>query len=663
MNEYRNLTEEEITLLEQQMCSCEEWSGVFVAQDFNPKCIYNSHFSGIVKIASQNERIRLYGGIKRQAGIYNSTLHNCSIGKNCYINYVKNYISNYNIDDNVIISDVEIIANEGKNSFGNGTKVAVLDESGGREIMIYDKLSAHLAYIMTIYRHRPELIETLNKIITKYAEEKSYERGYIGKNVHIFNSGTIKNMWLGEHLTIDGARMLYNGSIISTEDSKVFIGNNIIARNFIIQSGSSLKEGVIVENCFIGQGCELGKNYSAENSVFFANCQGFHGEACSIFAGPYTVTHHKSTLLIAGMYSFLNAGSGSNQSNHMYKLGPIHQGVIERGSKTTSDSYLLWPAKVGAFTLIMGRHPSNPDTSDLPFSYLIENNNKSWVAPAVNIRSVGTIRDAMKWPKRDKRSKNSPIIDNINYNLLSPYTIQKMVRAINILKNLKEVSGETCEEYVYRNTSISQHSLNRGIYLYEVAINKFIGNSIITRIENCDLKCEEDLINRLKPDSEIGTGEWIDLAGLIAPKTEIRKMLKKIEQGELTSLDEMQRYFEEVHKSYYDIEWNWVAKLLEDKLGKPICEMKTQDIIELIETWKKCVVDLDKMFYNDAKKEFQLSSMIGYGKDGDQTTKEADFEMVRGSFETNSFVAEVKSHIERKSKLGDYIIEKLKKCC
>ena len=45
------------------------------------------------------------------------------------------------------------------------------------------------------------------------------------------------------------------------------------------------------------------------------------------------MTHHKSTLLIAGMFSFMNAGSGSNQSNHMYKLGPIHQGAMERGAK------------------------------------------------------------------------------------------------------------------------------------------------------------------------------------------------------------------------------------------------------------------------------------------------------------------------------------------
>ena len=54
----------------------------------------------------------------------------------------------------------------------------------------------------------------------------------------------------------------------------------------------------------------------------------------------------------------------------MYKLGPIHQGTLERGAKTTSDSYILWPARVGAFSLVMGRHVNHADTSNLPFSYL-----------------------------------------------------------------------------------------------------------------------------------------------------------------------------------------------------------------------------------------------------------------------------------------------------
>jgi len=655
---YRNLTNPEIKQLEKQMCTCEEWSNIFVTNDFDPKNIYNSHFSGVVKIGSQQQKIILYGGIKRQAGIYNSTIHNCGIGNNCYINYVKNYISNYNIGDNVIINNVQIIANQGRSSFGNGIKVAVLDESGGREIMMYDSMSAQIAYIMTLYRYRPELIRKLEEIISTYANDHAYERGSISDNCRITNTGSILNMRIGPFSCIEGARQLENGTLVSNEQAPVYIGNNVITHDTIILSGSKITDGVIAHKCFIGQGCELGKNYSAENSVFFANCQGFHGEACSIFAGPYTVTHHKSTLLIAGMYSFLNAGSGSNQSNHMYKLGPIHQGIVERGSKTTSDSYLLWPAKIGPFTLVMGRHYKNSDTSNLPFSYLIEKDDKSWLAPAVNLRSVGTIRDAMKWPKRDNR-KDPNKIDCINYNLLSPYSVQKMVKAIDILERLKTVSGETSQEYVYQNTSITLNSLKRGIKMYDIGIDKFLGNSVITKLQEATLNNEEDLRKHLQPTSEVGQGEWIDLAGLIAPKNEIDAILCDIECGKLDQLDEIQARLKSLHDRYYEIEWNWSSDLLQWRLQKPLSKITVNDILGVIKQWKKSVIDLDQMLYEDAKKEFTLSAMTGFGIDGDKETILADFAMVRGTFENNSLVKQILSHIETKSKLGDDIIEML----
>ncbi len=56
----------------------------------------------------------------------------------------------------------------------------------------------------------------------------------------------------------------------------------------------------------------------------------------------------------------------------MYKLGPLHQGIVERGSKTGSFSYMLWPSKIGAFTAVIGKHYSNMDTTDFPFSYINE---------------------------------------------------------------------------------------------------------------------------------------------------------------------------------------------------------------------------------------------------------------------------------------------------
>lgn len=97
----------------------------------------------------------------------------------------------------------------------------------------------------------------------------------------------------------------------------------------------------------------------------------------------------------------------------------------------------------------MGRHVNHADTSNLPFSYLIEQQNTTYLVPGVNLRSVGTIRDAQKWPKRDKRTDPNRL-DYINYNLLSPYTIQKMFKGRSILKELKRVSGETSKSTLIR---------------------------------------------------------------------------------------------------------------------------------------------------------------------------------------------------------------------
>ena len=152
--------------------------------------------------------------------------------------------------------------------------------------------------------------------------------GTISEGAHLQNCRTIENVSIGPFSEVDGIYRLINGTIISCKQDPTYIGAGVIAENFIFLDGSHISQSAMIFNSFVGQGCVMGKQYSAENSVFFANCQGFHGEASSIFAGPYTVSHHKSSLLIAGYYSFLNAGSGSNQSNHMYKLGPIHQGIV-----------------------------------------------------------------------------------------------------------------------------------------------------------------------------------------------------------------------------------------------------------------------------------------------------------------------------------------------
>lgn len=660
--EFHKLTKDQISVLEANGNVCEDgsWADFEVSGDFDPGYVKNSRFSGKMRVGRFDTSFTLPGGMKKHSGIYNACLHNVTVGDGCLLENVQNCIANYDIGAGTHIENVGIIAVDSKTSFGNGTRVSVLNETGGREVIIHDRLSSHQAYMSALYRHCPEFIEKLDGIVTGYVSSVTSDRGSIGKGCTIMNMSTAMNVKFGDCCKVMSASRMSNGSINSNENAPVYIGHNVVCEDFIVSSGSHLDDGTMLTRCFVGQNCVFGHNYSASDCLFFCNCQGENGEACAIFAGPFTVTHHKSTLLIAGMFSFMNAGSGSNQSNHMYKLGPIHQGILERGAKTSSDSYILWPSRVGAFSLVMGRHVNHSDTSNLPFSYLIEKGNTTYLAPGVNLRSVGTIRDVQKWPKRDARCAEGRL-DYVNFNLLSPYTIQKMFKGLDTLRNLLHSSGELSDVYSFHSAKITNSSLRKGIEFYSVAIDKFLGNSLISRLRSGEFDSVEQMRSLLRPDSGTGRGAWVDVSGLIAPESEIQALMDDVTSGKINTLSQMDAEFSRMHSNYYSYEWTWAYDHFEQVYGMSPADMTLDDVAMIVRRWRDAVIGLDKMVYEDARKEFNLASMTGFGADGDSHRKMQDFEYVRGDFESNSFVSKVLEHMEEKNLLADKMLSALEK--
>lgn len=659
---HRILTSCEIAELQNSGCTAENWADILVGEHFSTSSCRDVHFSGTVRLGSYRRMFHRPGGLSVPAGLYGVTLHNCTVADDVCINRIGNYIANYDIEEGVFIENTQCIAAFGNSSFGIGTEVSVLNETGGREVPIYERLSSQLAYLTAMYRHDAAFSGAIRSLIHAHAENSRSERGRIGRHATIVNAGTISNVNIGEYARIEGASKLVDGTIAGSKSDPVTVGVNVMAEHFILASGAKVEDSAVLVNTFVGQASRLSHLFSAHDSLFFANCVCENGEAAAIFAGPYTVTMHKSSLLIAGMYSFLNAGSGSNQSNHMYKLGPIHQGVVERGSKTTSDSYVLWPARIGAFSLVMGRHVNHPDTSALPFSYLIESHGQSFLVPGVNIKSVGTIRDAQKWPRRDKRSPEEKRLDSINFNLLSPYTISRMMNAITLLDTIEATTGETAAHYAYSSMTIEARALRKGRRYYSLAIDKFFGNSVIHRIKDCNLRdWDTEVMARLKPDCSMGTGEWTDIAGMIAPRKEIDDLCTEIASGRITSLPEIESRLRQLAEAYYDMEWTWVAENFTRWFGKPVDELTPEDLETIVDRWQDSVVTLDNMLYEDARKEFSLTSRIGFGAENSDTCRNADFENVRGVFEEDPFVKMVLDHIKRKSALAENVRTRLRK--
>lgn len=626
MQQYRSLLDKEIATLTVYGCSAENWKNVQVAEDFKPEFVSNTHFSGKILLGKFEKVFELPGGVKKHSGIFNAELHNCSVGNDVYINRINNYIANYEIEEAAFIENTDLLAVDGKTAFGNGTQVAVMIESGGREVSIFAGLTAPLAYMMAFYRHDAQLTERLNDLVAGYTEKQQSEKGRIGKNVRIVNCGSLKNVRIGDFSELEGVTLLENGTVVSNAEAPVKLGFGVQCNDFIIQSGTSVTDGALITRCFVGQGCLIGKQFSAIDSVFFANCQGLHGEAVSVFAGPYTVSHHKSTLMLTAIYSFMNAGSGSNFSNHMYKLGPVHQGVTERGVKTSSNSYVMWPARIGAFSVVLGTHKGNPDLSDLPFSYLIENESESHLLPGINLHSAGTIRDVQKWPKRDLRKGEKT--DPVCFDFLSPYTIGKAQKGIEILKELLQNMDSSANFVWYQNCKIKRSAIRKGIELYEMAVDNFTAQVIS---KNTQLPTE-------------GKGQWVDLAGLLAPQTAVESLIEKI-VNEQVGLPEIIAEFQKIYAAYEDFAAGFAAEIIENSYGKSANELTKTEKQQLLEKGRKAEAYLNDMILRDAKKEFSTTSKIGFGIDGDETVRNADFEATRGTYENHPFVIQIQEKL------------------
>lgn len=634
---YRLLNRNEINQLESQYCHADDWNHVKVEEKFNPSALWQVNFSGTCFLGQFNGHITDSNGIERATGIYHTSLHNVTIQDDVRIDRV-GILANYTIGKNVLIERVNTLSVSGESSFGNGTELEVLNEGGGRELVMFDKLSAQVAYIMVMYRHDRQLIRALKGLVGNYVATRRSIKGVVGEGSRISNSQILRNVYIGADVIIDGAMELVDGTILGDPEEVTMIGSGVTARHFIILSGSVVDSGALLDKCFIGQSVRIGKQFSAENSLFFANTEGFHGEAVSLFAGPYTVTHHKSTLLIAGMFSFFNAGSGTNQSNHMYKLGPVHQGIVERGSKTGSFSYLLWPSRIGPFSVVMGKHGGNIDVSDLPFSYITAESERSFLTPAVNMITVGTRRDSEKWPKRDKRkAKQRP--DLIRFDLFNPYIIGKVLNGMDILGNLYDKTPKEQEAVNYKGVRIKRLMLKSCRKYYEMAFYIFIGEQLISRLKNEKRPVQlSSLRDILKPVKNLKESNWIDMAGMILPQEIAADLCEKIRSNSISDIDTIQNSLEAIFHEYDEYAWSWTIRILKERLKIDITSLTEEEFHNFIEDWKTNLLRLNNLILSDAKKEFDANSMITFGIDGGRETATEDFKEVRGTFEDNAFV-------------------------
>ena len=654
-NTYKPLNAEQVQQLQSQGCTAHDWKKIFVTNDFDAHRVKDTCFIGQVKIGATCGSIKDVTGLEKACGIYDATIADSAIGDNCRISRIGVHIANYDIESNICIENVGTMHINAGAAFGNGVEVNVLNEAGGREVVLFNELNAQFAYIMCLHRYRPRLIEKLKAMVSNYVASVKSDRGRIGMGAKICSVSKIIDVNIGEFAEINGASCLVNGTILSSLEAPVMVGSQVIAEDFIIAEGSSVKDGAILEKVYIGQGCRIARQFSAENSLFFANSEGMHGEACSVFAGPYTVTHHKSTLLIAGLFSFYNAGSGTNQSNHMYKLGPAHEGKLERGSKTGSFSYMMWPCRVGPFTTVLGKHTTTFDTSNFPFSHLgVGPDGRSMIVPGLYLTTVGTVRDGAKWPNRDRRKGYKR--DIISFDVFSPYTIGKMMTAIDRLAGLQETTDKSVEEVPLNGVVIQRPLLRTAQKYYRNGVEMYLLEKVVSKVEQSLNAGIKKIIDMFRNDSDaVYSFCWVDIGGQLMPQQRLFELEESVENGNVKTAADFSKCITDIHNAYCRDEWLWVKKSYKQFFDTDLDNPTRDTIVGAAQNLLKTKGKFLTLVLADAQREFSELSRCGFGVDAGPEEALKDFAEVRGNYETNKFVMQINGEI----KLLENRIEKL----
>ena len=187
------MSDEEISQLEFNNCWAENWENVTVSDGFNPNTVKNVNFYGSVKLGVYEKSVEVSGTFMKRSGVYNATLRNVTIGDNCLVENVGNYINNYAIGDDCYISNVCTMETTEGATFGEGNTISVLNEVGDGNVVSFHGLTSQIAALMVKYAGNAAFRKAMKRLVAEDIQRTVPEMGTIGNGVKVINTKEITN--------------------------------------------------------------------------------------------------------------------------------------------------------------------------------------------------------------------------------------------------------------------------------------------------------------------------------------------------------------------------------------------------------------------------------------------------------------------------------------
>ncbi|MCD8141432.1 MAG: DUF4954 family protein [Planctomycetaceae bacterium] len=610
----RQLTADEVTALVGNGCAAEDWGAVTVADGFAPGRVFRTRFAGSVRVGAR-------------CGLTDASLADVWLGDDCVI------------DRSRIRHTAE------REPFGLGHPVHVLAEDGARQVPLYQGLSSQLAHLLCHLQSHPVAAKLLD-IVEADILSLDASRSHIGDGCRVTDTVLLENVWLGQGTIVEGAVLLRNCYTPDAPASPARILEGVRFENGVALAGSLIDGGSRLHACLVGEGVVVDRTFSAKHSLFFANSEFHLGEAACAMAGPFANSHHKATLVLACQCSFNTFGSTANSSNHHFKLGARHGGVLRRGARCGSGSYIFWPADIGAFSTVVGKHLRHIETADFPFSLLLEKNGESVLVPGVYLFSAGMTRDGTKWPKRDRRAAIAEPLDAVNPAIFSPYTMQALETGSRLLRRSHTLDADLR----HNGAVIPAERIAPALQVYETALVFYIGECLLRAVRrlkgNAALHPADFLqvIDRGMADAALAGGKWRDWGGMLLSGHDADHFHQDVLSGVLATPEAVRERFRQIHASYEARELAWAASRWRRDHGDGAGE---DPVVAFLGRWRNAVRFRYDSLLRDVGKEFTREVMYGFGV---EESAIAAFRRVRGDPGAEQLVLDARE--ERDTLLG-----------
>lgn len=680
---YRKLRSNEIKTLVQNGNFCEDWSGIFVGDEFDCGLIKNNDFFGFVRIGRCREAVLEHHDLQLPVGISNSRIISCDIGDDVAIHSVR-YLAHFIIGDRTMLANIDEMHTTNHAKFGNGivkdgeeenvrVKIDLMNETGSRAILPFDGIIPADAYMWAKYRDDKKMQEKLKEITQKSFDSRRGYYGQVGEQCVIKNCRILKDVKVGPYSYIKGANKLKNLTINSSEDEPTQIGEGVEMVNGIIGNGCHIFYGckavrfILCQNSNLKYGARLINSMLGDNSTI--SCC----EVLNNLIFPAHEQHHNNSFLIASLVmgqSNIAAGAtiGSNH-NSRANDNEIQAG---RGFWPGLCVTLKHSCKFASFVLLAkGDYPAELNIP-LPFS-LVNNNvakDRLEVMPAYwwQYNMYALARNSWKFQNRDKRKVK---VQNIEFNPLAPDTAEEMLRARDLLSiwTAKTNLGETAKG-VHREELLKtgKHLLEKSDEILkdkEVFGEGFEKSSrnvvIIKPVEGYKAYGQmlvyyavRNLLDYLgsRPDATFESmkrelnGErvtkWVNFGGQLMRADDADGIRADIGTGKLDNWEKIHERYNELWKQYPLEKQQHAFAVLNEICGGELDKQKWLSILD--ETLKIQRYVCDKV-YDSRKKDFDNPFRRATYRNLEEMTAAI------GTIDDNDFVRQVRAETEEFSKV------------